>query len=431
MTPDSLESWLSYLEGLHPVEIDLGLERIRSVADTLGLLHPDAAVITVAGTNGKGSTCALLNAILTAAGYRVGVYSSPHLQRYNERIVVDDVEASDAQLIASFAAIESARNVTSLSYFEFATLAALDVFNRAEVDVIVLEVGLGGRLDAVNIIDPDVAVVTTISVDHEQWLGSDVDVIGQEKAGIFRPRRPAIYGDGCINRGVISYAQKVGATLYRRGIDFDVELSVDSWSLTGIDSTSKRQCYNNLPYPSLPLDNAATAIFSLMQSSIDIPEDAMREGLQKAFLKGRFQSLVVNNQAGEAITVLLDVAHNPQSAAMLKNNLQATASSGNSLCVIAMLDDKDVGGVLDELVSVSDKWFVTQCRTPRACSATRLRDELRRLGCEFVTTCSSVGEALSAAINAATANDRVVVAGSFFTVADALEMIDNRKDTAV
>ncbi|RRJ84920.1 bifunctional tetrahydrofolate synthase/dihydrofolate synthase [Aestuariirhabdus litorea] len=424
MRPDTLSAWLEFLEQLHPVEIDLGLERVASVAQTLNLLKPSATVFTVAGTNGKGSTCAFLASILQREGYRVGVYSSPHLLRYNERILIEGEQAGDQQIVDTFKRIDQARGDTSLSYFEFATLAALDLFERAALDVWILEVGLGGRLDAVNIIDADVSLVTSIAIDHEQWLGSSLEGIGREKAGVFRAGRPAIYGGREPNAGVSSEAERIGARWLPRGEAFLQTLSDSGWRYQGVDAKGLLVTLEQLPLPELPFDNAATAICALLHSPLPVSESSIREGIASATLAGRYQSITVSNRAGEPVKVVLDVAHNPQAAVALAERLGADPAAGQTRCVLAMLDDKDVEGVLEALAEYCGDWFLAEVSTPRASPASRLGTALGKIACDRYTLYSRVGDALIAAVEASSRNDRVLVAGSFFTVADALKTIE-------
>ncbi|WP_426417516.1 bifunctional tetrahydrofolate synthase/dihydrofolate synthase [Aestuariirhabdus sp. LZHN29] len=424
MKPDSLESWLGYLEQLHPIEIDLGLERVASVAKVLGVLNPTATVFTVAGTNGKGSTCALLSSMLGTAGYRVGVYSSPHLLRYNERILLDGVQASDDQIVASFERIEQARGAISLSYFEFATLAALDLFTHSDLDAWILEVGLGGRLDAVNIIDADVAVVTSIAVDHEQWLGSELEGIGREKAGIFRPFRPAVYGGRQANAGVSGEAQRISACWLARDEAFVQRLDGETWRYEGADRHGVPRTISGLPMPDLPYDNAATAICALLSSPLNISDDAICAGIRKARLAGRYQQFKLHNPAGAPIHIVLDVAHNPQAAEVLCERLRESPAQGTTRCVIAMLDDKDVEGVVAALAPQCSDWFLSELSSPRACPSERLKAALEGIACERFSLYSNVGNALAAAIEASSPGDRILVAGSFLTVADALNMVE-------
>ncbi|MCL6414546.1 bifunctional tetrahydrofolate synthase/dihydrofolate synthase [Aestuariirhabdus sp. Z084] len=423
MKSDQLSVWLEYLERLHPVEIDLGLDRVAKVAQSMGLLTTPATVFTVAGTNGKGSTCAFLSSILEASDYRVGVYSSPHLLRYNERMVINGVEATDQQIVSSFKRIESARDTTSLSYFEFSTLAVLDIFQRSNLDVWLLEVGLGGRLDAVNIIDADVAVVTSIALDHEDWLGSDLDVIGKEKAGIFRAAKPAIYGGRQLNSGVVDEAQRTGAFLLSRGEAFTQTSTGQGWCYEGIDLQGTAHILENLPEPVLPSDNAATAICALHNSSLSIPDSAVYQGIQNARLSGRYQQFTVTNSCGYTIPLVLDVAHNPQASEALCQRLEDHPVEGQTLCVLAMLADKDIEGVIQSLAPVCDAWLLSQVAVPRACPVLRLEQALAGIASASVSLYSSVENALIEAVESSSGSDRVLVVGSFFTVAQAIEVI--------
>lgn len=346
-----LDQWLHYLETLHPSEIDLGLARIKDVAKELDLRTPYLK-ITVGGTNGKGSTCAILEAILQAAGYKTGVYTSPHLVHYNERIRVNGAMATDAQIVEQFHRIEQARGTTSLSYFEFATLSALLLFQQEGVDVGVLEVGLGGRLDAVNMVDTDCAIITSIDIDHIAYLGDSREQVGFEKAHIFRAGVPAICADPLPPDSVKAYADKIGADFWQFGTDFNYSGDAQQWAFGGRDHRRA-----GLAYPSLrginQLLNASAALAALeaLRLKLLVPAQAVREGLHRAAVAGRLQIL-----PGEPTTVL-DVAHNPHAAGALAQNLDQMPSTGRTLAVVGMLNDKDVAGVLRLLIDRIDAWY--------------------------------------------------------------------------
>jgi dihydrofolate synthase/folylpolyglutamate synthase len=329
-----LASWLSYLENLHSKTIDLGLERVSQVARKLGVLKPAPFVFTVAGTNGKGTTCRTLESVLTAAGYKVGVYSSPHLVRYTERVRVQG-ELPESAHTASFAEIEDARGDISLTYFEYGTLSALWLFKQAQLDVVILEVGLGGRLDATNIVDADVAVVTSIALDHTDWLGPDRESIGREKAGIFRAEKPAIVGEPEMPYTIADVAQECGAILQRCGVDWRYAVTENDWSFTDAHGTLA-----HLPLPQVPQPNAATALAALRASGLNVSEQAIRDGIERAILPGRFQIV------SESPRVIFDVAHNPHAAEYLTGRLKKLVKSGRVLAVIGMLHDKDIAGTL-------------------------------------------------------------------------------------
>jgi dihydrofolate synthase/folylpolyglutamate synthase len=417
----TLAEWLSWQETQHAKQIDLGLERTRPVLQRLGLDRPPHAVITVAGTNGKGSSVAFLEAILRSAGYRVGAYTSPHLLRYNERIRMLGEEASDAELCASFERINEARGDTSLTYFEFGTLAAFDIFQRTHIDIAILEVGLGGRLDTVNLLDADVALVTAIGIDHVEWLGTDRESIGSEKAGIFRSGHPAICGDRDPPHSLMARANTLDAPLYCVGRDFDYQTHEDSWSWWG-QTREKRQHYDELPYPRLrgafQLQNAAAVLMALTQLAERFPvtrADICR-GLTSVNLQGRFQ--VVPG----VVTRIFDVAHNPHGAEVLAEALRGHPCQGRTLGVFGMLADKDIAGVLRIMFSVVDSWYMTGLPVKRAATGDFLAGQLLAIQQNAaVQIFPGVSEAYAQALSEARPHDRVVVFGSFYTVAEALQ----------
>lgn len=403
----SLSDWLSYLEQIHPSVIDLGLHRVGLVADRLGLRQLPATVVTVGGTNGKGTTCALLEAIYRAAGYRVGVYSSPHLLRYNERVRIQGQDASDAELCQAFAAVEAARGEVSLTFFEFGTLAALWLFRAAAPDLVLLEVGLGGRLDATNLVESDLAVVTSIALDHCDWLGDTREAIASEKAGIYRPGKPAISGEPNPPVTLAQTAQAIGAKLLQVGADFRRNEAEAVWHFQGA-----RQQWRELPYPELPLDNAVTALAVVEQLSLPIDSAAIRTGLAGARLAGRMQLLRTQPQ------VTLDVAHNPHSAHYLARQLAARGKVGRRLAVAGMLKDKDIRQTLGELVELVDLWFLADLHGARAALAQELSAVLPS---ESARHCyASVADAYREALATAQEQDEIIVLGSFHTVAEAM-----------
>lgn len=402
----SLADWLSYLEQIHPKSIDLGLQRVGAVAQRLGVDRLPGKVITVGGTNGKGTTCAMLEAMLTAAGYRVGVYASPHLLRYNERVRIDGAYVSDAALCDAFAQVEQARDDLSLTFFEFGTLAALWLFCQAAPDVTVLEVGLGGRLDATNLIDADVAVITSIALDHCEWLGTDRQSIAREKAGIFRTGRPAICGEPQPPASLAEQAQLCQAHLKQLGLDFRLDRQTDSWCFTGLGVS-----WTHLPLPVLPLANAVTAVAALISLGLPVGREAVCDGLRQARLNGRLQ------QVRQTPAVWVDVAHNPHAAVYLASVLPPLPKAGRRLAVVGMLQDKDIAGTLAELDALVDLWFLADLHGPRAASAAQLAANLpgRQVSCH-----TDVDSAYSAALAAAKSVDMILVLGSFYTVADVL-----------
>ena len=416
--PKDLAGWLAYIEQQHPQTIALGLERVERVRAALGLA-PAVPVITVAGTNGKGSTCALLEAMLSAAGYRVGLYSSPHLLRYNERVRIAGREADDASLVSAFARVEAARSGTSgdtrLTYFEFGTLAAVDLFLRSAVDVLVLEVGMGGRLDAVNAFDADCAIVTSVGLDHMDYLGATLEAIGHEKAGIFRAGKPAVLADPALPASVLAQAQAIGASLLRIGQEFGFDADSGHWSFWGPAGRK-----SGLPYPALrgriQLQNASAALAALeaLRARLPVAERALRQGLAGVKLPGRFQLL-----PGQPALVL-DVAHNPQAAAVLAQNLSDLGPCSGTSAVFGMLRDKDIGGVVRLLAPHIDRWLVCTLPPPRGAQASELAQVLRQAGVGAVREFENPAKAYAAACSEADENDRIVVFGSFHTVADVL-----------
>ncbi len=420
----TLAEWLSWQETLHPKKIDPGLERSGEVLRRMGLKPPAYSVITVGGTNGKGSSVAMLEAILLAAGYRVGAYSSPHLLRYNERIRVNGVEAVDGELCAAFARVDEARGAISLSYFEFGTLAAFDIFHRAEPDVAVLEVGMGGRLDVVNLFDADAALVTSIGLDHMEWLGPDRESIAAEKARIFRPGHPAIYAESDPPQSLVAYAQEIAAPLYCFKRDYDYETQGQDWSWRAQGRVSEA-----LPRPGLPggfqLQNAAAVLMTLQTLAARLPvsEQAIKQGLATVNLPGRFQV----SAGTDTVTRILDVAHNPHAAAVLARSLREQPCAGSRLAVFSMLADKDIAGVVREMRAEVDSWYVASLAVERGSSAERLAQQVRDVIPEAeIHSHETVEQAYRAALLAARAQDRVVVFGSFYTVAAALRQDYNR-----
>ncbi len=403
----TLDDWLSWLEQQHPKTIDLGLERAGQVADRLGLRALGCPVITVGGTNGKGSTVATLVSICRAAGLRVGSYTSPHIQHFNERICLDGTPVDDTTLVAAFEKIRSVQGEVSLTYFEFTTLAALLIFRDADLDVAVLEVGLGGRLDAVNLVDADVAVVTSIGIDHVEYLGDTRELIAIEKAGIFRAGRVAICGDTNPPDTLRAAASAVGARLLCRGTDFDFRPEQEG----GWAWHDASRVLTGLPRPRLALANAATALAALLASPLKVSEQAIREGLRVAGLAGRMQ------EVSRTPLILLDVAHNPHGAAFLMEQLPAATAGQRTLAVVGMLADKDIEGVVQVCLGQVDDWFVTSLQVARGAPKERLSAALHQQGCHVAGADETVAAALAAARQQARPADRIVVFGSFYTVA--------------
>ena len=453
----TLDDWLEYIEQQHPNSIDMGLDRVREVAMRLALGKPATRVITVGGTNGKGSTVAFIETIARAAGWKVGAYTSPHLLRYNERVRIDGVDVDDASLVEAFEAVEAARVSPSpvgrgvgvrversarvsdsdatpsppnpplegegsgipLTYFEFGTLAALWLFERAGLDLVVLEIGLGGRLDAVNIVEPDVAVITTVDIDHTDWLGNDREAIGAEKAGIARAWKPLVLGEVDSPSSVLRHAYAIGANALRLGSDFFHE-PIDSqrwrWREVGAEL--------ELPVPALSAPsqraNAATAIAALRAlPGVVIADEAFAAGVARAALPGRLQTF-----ERDGVQVVLDVGHNPQAARELASWLQRNPVAGTTRVVFAALADKDVHGIAGALSDAPLHWFLAGLKVgPRSQTAEQLAARLQGAIGERVDQHAGVADALHAALEASAPGDRVLVFGSFHTVADALQAL--------
>ncbi|OOG22328.1 bifunctional folylpolyglutamate synthase/dihydrofolate synthase [Thioalkalivibrio denitrificans] len=447
---ETLGEWLAWQETLHPKPIDLGLERVARVAARLGriphhpstaaadplatnggeicgpdLLHPPCPVITVGGTNGKGSTTAMLEAIYRAAGYDTGMFTSPHLLRYNERVRLNGVPVDDARLCEAFAHIDAARGDETLSYFEFGTLAALWLFQDARVDVMILEVGLGGRLDAVNIVDADAAIITSVGLDHQQWLGADREGIGAEKAGIFRAGRPAICGDPEPPDSVPATAQRLGAHWMPLGTAF-------GWRRRGPTAwdwhSAHGPAWTDLPLPALAgeiqLNNAACALAAVHQllTALPVERSQVCRGLRDVRLPARFQEI------RNAPSVIVDVAHNPLGAKALAATLAQTPVPGQTFAVIAMMADKDMEGVITALAPEIDCWFAAGLpQLPRAAGARDLYEHIRSRVAVPVFCHEQVRDAYRAACARAGSADRILVCGSFHTAAEVLAGISHHR----
>lgn len=410
----SLDGWLSRLEQAHPSTIELGLERVSSVRDAMGL-HPTFPVIIVGGTNGKGSTCVYLEAILLAQGYKTGLYTSPHLLRYNERVRIGGRETSDEEIAAALEAVEAARSGVSLTYFEHGTLGAMWQFVQSGVEVAILEVGLGGRLDAVNIFEPMASVVTTVDMDHQAWLGDSRESIGFEKAGIFRPGKAAICGDPDPPQSLLDHAHAIGASLLCVGQDYSFEPCSDGW-----DFRMGETALPDLPMPALAgvhqLANAAAALAALAQVAEALPVslDAIHDGLANVLLHGRFQRIP------GPVEVVLDVAHNPQSARALAENLSAFPAKGRTYAVFALLADKDARGVIEPLKDRFEAWFVAGLAGERGQSGEALALQVDKLISAPVSVHENPLSAFEAARLHAVEGDRITIFGSFHTVAEVL-----------
>ena len=417
-TMKTLQEWLDFCEQLHPVTIDMGLDRVRQVAARLDLRF-DCPVITVAGTNGKGSTCAMLEAILLQAGYRTGVYTSPHLVHFEERCRLSGSSATPEALAEAFAAVEAVRAEVSLTYFEFSTLAILWLMSRSSLDAVILEVGLGGRLDAVNIVDADCAVITSIDLDHMAILGHDRDAIGREKAGIMRTGRPVVVSDPVPPQSVLDQAEALGADLWRFGRDFNFSGDKQQWSWAG-----RGRRYSGMAYPALrganQLVNASGVLAALetLRARIPVTAQAVRNGLAMVELPGRFQIV-----PGEPVLVL-DVAHNPHSVAALAENLDAMGFYPTTHAVFGAMADKDLAPMLERVNPLIDRWYFTDLPLPRASTAVALeqawQSQNRRKDVSSSVHADPLA-ALRAAISAADPADRIVVFGSFYTVGGVLK----------
>ncbi len=420
----TLEDWLAHCERLHPKNIDMGLGRVRQVAQRMELRF-DCPVITVAGTNGKGSTCAMLEAVALQAGFRPGVYTSPHLVHFEERCRIHGDIVAAADLVPHFEAVEQARTrgaEVSLTYFEFTTLAILRLMSQSRMDVAILEVGLGGRLDATNVIDADCAVITSIDIDHVEFLGPDRESIGREKAGIMRTGRPVVVSDPMAPQSVIDHAHAIGADLWRFGHDFNFSGDKQQWSWAG-----RGRRYAGLAYPALrganQLVNASGALAALeaLRERLPITAQAVRTGMAMVELPGRFQ--IVPGQP----TLVLDVAHNPHSVAALTANLDAMGFFPTTHAVLGAMADKDLAPMLARIAPLIDRWYFTDLPTPRAETAAGLQQKWNALqmvagGRRPVATSlhASPEQALQAAVDAADPTDRIVVFGSFYTVGGVL-----------
>ncbi|KGM53359.1 folylpolyglutamate synthase [Lysobacter arseniciresistens ZS79] len=422
----TLAEWLAYIERQHPKSIDMGLDRVRGVAAALGLGRPARRVVTVGGTNGKGSTVAFIEAIAREAGWRVGAYISPHLLTYNERVRIDGADAGDAALVEAFEAVERARGDVPMTYFEYGTLAALWLFERADLDLAILEVGLGGRLDATNIVDPDVAVITTVDLDHQDWLGNDLETIGFEKAGIARAWKPLVLGDDDPPSSVLGRAYAIGASAVRIGCDFFFDPAPEDaadghWRWREVGHAI------DLPMPRLAapaqLRNAAVAIAALRALDVEgdaIGDGAIARGIATAHVPGRLQRF-----ERDGVEVVVDVGHNPQAARELAAWLQATPAAGTTRAIYAVLGDKDAAGVVAALAGGVDDWHLAGLagHPPRGTDvdafAARLADTVAAAGTRHV----DVASALDAVLAQAGHGDRILVFGSFHTAAAALEWL--------
>ncbi|MGB0663939.1 MAG: bifunctional tetrahydrofolate synthase/dihydrofolate synthase [Pontibacterium sp.] len=411
----SLSQWLEWIESCHPSEIDMGLERVQKVALALGLTQLDMKVITVAGTNGKGSTVTYLDTIYREQGYSVGAFTSPHFHEYNERIQVNGLPASDEIICRAFQAIDQARGKIELTYFEFGTLAALWVFKHSFLDVAILEVGLGGRLDAVNICEPDVSVVTSIGIDHVDWLGDDREVIGFEKAGIFRANKPAVCGDPNPPHSIKAHAESIGAKLFQLGSEFSLQSGEQArFSWQGQSSEGEGLELTDIEVGSLPIENIPTAIQAVKALGLPVSDRALRLGVKLATMVGRMQTIA--HSRGD---IVLDVAHNPHAAERLAKVL--AKSPKQQIVVLGMLADKDATAVVAALKPHVKYWLLVDLDVPRGLSAKALMAKMPEgIPRDSIACYSDMASAVADAVSLLDPASSVLVAGSFFTVANAL-----------
>ena len=416
----SIDKWLHWQESLHFTAIELGLERCRRVANNMGLLNPSYNVISVAGTNGKGSSIIMLDRILRNAGYKIGRYTSPHLLRYNERICINGNEATDTELCESFDRIDRARGDISLTYFEFGTLAALDLFRQHSVQLAILEVGLGGRLDAVNILDADISLITSIDIDHQEWLGNNRESIGREKAGIFRNLAPAICSEPNPPQSLLDCSEALGTPISILGSDYQFNLINDTWSWSTKDTRIER-LPRPMKYCDFQIQNASGVLMLLakIQDEYPVSTENIKQGLSSFRLKGRFQIIP------GAIPKILDVAHNRESIKALVNNLKMISCYGKTHVILGMLKDKDHQRVIKELIEITDTWHFVSISQDRGIEAKILTSELKALGrLENISEYSNVEEALDKIHKLSMPDDRIIITGSFYTVGAAIRYLN-------
>jgi dihydrofolate synthase/folylpolyglutamate synthase len=404
----SLDQWIKHIQSQHRKSIDLGLERIKRIANELDLLTLPFPVITVGGTNGKGSTVAGLEAIYLANDYRVGAFTSPYLYKFNELVRIQGKSASDTDFIHAFEQIEKVRADVTLTQFEFNTLAALIIFKQSNLDIVILEVGLGGRLDAVNIIDADIMVVTSIAIDHADWLGDTREKIGREKAGIFRKHKPAVCGDFDPPHSLVAYAAGLDTPLFCQGRDFNFGKNLSSWIWQG-----QKNPLEQLPLPHLALQNMSSVLMAveLMQSKRPVTRDAIDKALVNLHLPGRIQVI-----PGE-VTQILDVSHNPAAAEFLANYLRQQPIKGKTRAVFSMLADKDIAATLNVMRDEIDEWYIAALPVERGQSLEKLASAFKKADITAVKAYEAIQTAYETACSASMVGERVVVFGSFYTVA--------------
>lgn len=424
MQSKTLSQWLAHLETAHPTTIDMGLTRVTQVKNAMDLA-PSCPVIIVGGTNGKGSTCAFLSHIYAAAGYKVGTLTSPHLLRFNERISINNQPVSDEEIVEAFERIEAARGDVSLTYFEFNTLAAVDIFGQHQVDVMILEVGLGGRLDAVNIFDTDCAIVTSVDLDHQDYLGDSIEQIGKEKAGIFRAGKPAIFGQDPAPHSLGQHAKNIGAKLLQLNHQFSYIVRIDSWQWQANNGSLKI----DLPLPALQgafqLNNAACAVAAvqIMRQQLPVSNEALAQGIAQAQNRARFQ--IIQQQP----EIILDVAHNPHAARALASSLNALPAK-RTLAVFSILADKDSDAVISTLQGSIDEWFIAPLDLPRGMTLTALTAKLKKHDIKAIHPHNTIQAAYTAALSQVTENDRIIVFGSFHTVAEVLGSLKDKANAS-
>ena len=414
----NLNDWLGYIESIHPSTIDLTLERIKIVLERLNL-NVSFPILTIGGTNGKGSTCSILESIYKEAGYRVACYTSPHFLNFNERIKIQGVAVSDELICEAFSKIESVREGVTLTYFEYGTIAAMIIFSEAHLDIAILEVGLGGRLDAVNVFDPDCAIVTTVDLDHMDYLGHTREAIGFEKAGIYRANKTAICGDLDPTQSLIKHCESIHADLKIIGRDFGYEVHHDSF-----DFLIESSFVMNVPLPKLQGDfqlaNATIALMAVktMEDKLPLTEISIQKGITLTLLPGRFQ------EVKKMPSLILDVAHNPQAARSLSHNLKTHVVPGKTIAVFSILKDKDIFGVINVLNLDIDDWFIAEIQNERAASIETISNTIQKINpSAHIEAFKNIQEAYQFASKEATKNDRIIVFGSFFTVADIMKII--------
>jgi len=414
----SLSDWLGWLEKSHPVEIDLGLARVRQVGERMQLLNPNAKVVTVAGTNGKGSCVTACASLLHAANFSVGVYTSPHLLHYAERIQVDGKPVSDAEICTAFEKIATAAATISLTYFEYGTLAALEIFKQRQVDYMLLEVGLGGRLDAINIIDPDIAIITSIALDHQDWLGDTRELIGAEKAGILREKKIFICADPNPPETVVQISRELQTQAYFIGPDFHYSCTEKNWQWSGKTAQGENVNLSEMVMPHLPLPSVAAAVQAIFLLNINIPVKVMETTLANLTLAGRFQKIVYRNRE-----FILDVAHNPAATEYFAQRLNAEPCRGATHALVAMMADKDCAASLANLIGIVNFWYLLDLtHIPRAASPEVLTEHLTQLAVP-VHAKGEMRKLLDNILSASAEGDRIVVFGSFYTVAAALQYL--------